>query len=288
LDGAIAEYQKVIAIHPTDANAHNKLGIALGNKGDLAGAIAAYQKAIALNPKHAPAHNNLGIALADKGDLNGAIAEWKKAITLDPKDANPHNNLGNALGDKGDLAGAIAEYKQAIALDPKHAQAYSNLGAALKAKGDLAGAIAAYRQAIRLKKDYSDPYNGLAWLLATCQDTHFRDANQAVQLATKAVKLAPKNGNCWNTLGVANYRAGKWKAAIAALEKSMDLRKGGNSHDWFFLAMADWQLNEKKKARAWYDKAVQWMDKHQPKNEEMPRFRAEAAKLLGIKNGAIR
>ena len=70
--------------------------------------------------------------------------------------------------------------------------------------------------------------------------------------------------------------AGDWKAAIAALEKSMELRKGGDSNDWFFLAMAHWQLGEKDKAREWYDRAVQWMDKNQPKNEELRRFRAEA------------
>jgi hypothetical protein len=28
---------------------------------------------------------------------------------------------------------------------------------------------------------------------------------------------------------------------------------------------------------------VQWMDKNQPRNEELARFRAEAAELLGMK-----
>jgi hypothetical protein len=62
----------------------------------------------------------------------------------------------------------------------------------------------------------------------------------------------------------------------------MELRKGGDSHDWFFLAMTHWQLGAKDKARAWYDRAVQWMDKNQPDNEELRRFRAEAAELLGL------
>ena len=63
----------------------------------------------------------------------------------------------------------------------------------------------------------------------------------------------------------------------------MQLIKGGNSMDWFFLAMAYQQLGEKEKARQWYDRAVQWMDKNQPKNEELRRFRREAAELLGVK-----
>ena len=76
--------------------------------------------------------------------------------------------------------------------------------------------------------------------------------------------------------------AGNWKEAVATLEKSMDLRKGGDSSDWFFLAMAHWQLGEKDKARKWFDQAAEWMDKNQPKNGELRRFRAEAAELMGI------
>ncbi len=72
---------------------------------------------------------------------------------------------------------------------------------------------------------------------------------------------------------------------MSALEKSMELGKGGNSFDWFFLAMAHWQLGDKKQARQWYDKAVTWMDKHKPfGEEELTRFRAEAAALLGVKD----
>jgi tetratricopeptide (TPR) repeat protein len=80
----------------------------------------------------------------------------------------------------------------------------------------------------------------------------------------------------------AHYSAGDWKAAIEALKKSMELRKGGDSFDWFFLAMAHWQLGEKEQARKWYDQAVQWMQKHAPQDADLKHFRAEAATLLGV------
>jgi Tfp pilus assembly protein PilF len=67
----------------------------------------------------------------------------------------------------------------------------------------------------------------------------------------------------------------------------MELRRGGDSHDWFYLAMAHWQLGEKDKAREWYDRAVQWMDNNQPTNEELRRFRVEAAELLGVKDKKV-
>src|SRR5205823_13937038 len=96
-------------------------------------------------------------------------------------------------------------------------------------------------------------------------------------------------GQVWNTLGAAEYRAGHWQAASAALEKSLELDAGipewwaqRDSYSTFFLAMAHWQAGDKKAARHWYDRAVRWMEKHQPKDEELLRFRAEAAALLGL------
>jgi uncharacterized protein HemY len=101
-------------------------------------------------------------------------------------------------------------------------------------------------------------------------------------LAQKAVQRAPRAGPYWNTLGVAHYRAGDWKAAVAALNKSMELGQGGDSSDWFFLALAHGRLGDKAQARQWYDQALRWMQQHKPADEELRRFRPEAAALLGL------
>jgi Tetratricopeptide repeat len=132
--------------------------------------------------------------------------------------------------------------------------------------------------------------NNEAWPLATHPEAKSRDPLRAVELAKQAVELAPKEGNFWNTLGVAHYRAGNWVQSIAALEKAMQLMKGQfESHNTFFLAMAHWQRKDKEQAHKWYNQAVQWMEKNKEalrKNkllqEELRRFRAEAEALLGI------
>ena len=113
-----------------------------------------------------------------------------------------------------------------------------------------------------------------------------RDPGQAVAHAKKTVELVPESRNIWNTLGAAQYRNGDWKAAVETLMKSVQLGKGGSSFHFFFLAMAHWQLGEKDKARAWYDRAVAWMDKNKPQDEELKRFRAEATVLLGLAKAA--
>jgi tetratricopeptide (TPR) repeat protein len=87
----------------------------------------------------------------------------------------------------------------------------------------------------------------------------------------------------WHTLGTAHYRADDLKAAIAALDKSSQLRKGGDSFEWFFLAMAHWRLGDQEHARKLYEQAVRWMDANKPKDEELKRFRAETEELMGLR-----
>src|SRR5581483_10203230 len=152
-----------------------------------------------------------------KADYDGAIAEFREAIRIKKDYAYAHHNLGEALSHKGRLEEAINEYCEAIRLEKHDAKNHYDLGNALNNKGQLKDAVGAYREAIRLDKDWAAPHNALAWLLATCPDHKFRDSGQAVAHAKKAVELAPGNGGFWNTLGVAHYRNGDWKAVIAAL-----------------------------------------------------------------------
>jgi tetratricopeptide (TPR) repeat protein len=122
-------------------------------------------------------------------------------------------------------------------------------------------------------------YDILAWNWADDQD---QNRKRAVELAKRAVRLAPKDGDFWNTMGVAYYRAGNWTDAVAALETARELSKGGDAVDWLFLAMAHWRLGHKDEARKWYDQAIRSPQTSTLLEGELPRFRAEAAKLLGI------
>ena len=155
----------------------------------------------------------------------------------------------------------------------------------------------------RTRRETDDPYyhtagvsNYFAWTLSTSLDPLERDPVKAVTLANRAVALAPRAASFWQTLAIAQYRAGAWQEAIAALEKSRELaqgqttdleqslrrQNGGDGFDWFLLAMAHRRLGNEDGARAWYDKAVEWMDENQPNHDGLLRLRAEAMKLLKI------
>jgi tetratricopeptide (TPR) repeat protein len=161
--------------------------------------------------------------------------------------------------------------------------ALHNSGRRRDARAEFRMAVAHYRQALARKPDFRTP-NDLSWLLATCPQKEFRDPVEAVQLAEKAARQNPGCGAVWNTLGVARYRAGKFEASVAALRESMRLRSGGDSSDWFFLAMAYWRLGDRERALYWYERALQEIQRD-PLCEPLGRYRQEAEAVLGHAGG---
>ena len=214
--------------------------------------------------------------------------------------ADSHRCVGRVLEVSGKIEAAEEEHRRAVEIYDTHAASFDEHGiynseratgyfalAALLARtGRSTEAENLYRRGCAVVESDPNGCNGLAWRLATSRTEQFRDPARAVELAQMAVELAPADGNIWNTLGVAQYCAGQWQPAVEAIGKSMDLRNGGDAFNWFFLAMAYWQLDNKDEARKQFEKSVEWMDKNQPKNEELLRFCAEAAELLGISEPA--
>jgi tetratricopeptide (TPR) repeat protein/serine/threonine protein kinase len=281
-DEAVVEFREAVRLKPDHARAHGAMGHILKNQGKLADAEVSYREAIRFQPDWPEVRFELGVIHQRKGRLADAAAQYREAIRLNSRLFPARSNLAAVLATQGKLAQAEAEIRQAILLQRNSADAHYNLGLILEKRGRLEEAITAYSKVIELQPSSASRCNNLAWLLATCLEPAFRNARRAVELARRAVELAPKQPTYWTTLGVAQYRAGDWKAASAALAKSMELRKSGNVSAWLFQAMARWQLGQKEEPRRWYDRVSVWLDQHQPANDELRRFQAEAAELLGI------
>jgi serine/threonine protein kinase/tetratricopeptide (TPR) repeat protein len=305
---AIGLYAGCSALRPHDiytyinrARCHHKLGQLEDAEADFAAAIAAAPSdpdRIEARTQRIPYMEELGRTdkVREEQAQIVALAEQylkkREAASDLVRSRNQRFYLffAGALADLGRLAEANDAYRKGIAIWPNDSELRRCLATVLKEQGQYAEAVEASRKAILLDPDSFKALNDLAWLLATGSDPKLRDPGEAVRLAKKAVELAPKQWATWtdwNTLGVAQYRAGDWNAARTALEKSVQLRGGGDGFDWFFLAMTRWRLGDKEQARKWFDRAAEWMDKHQPNNGELRRFRTEAAALLGVSEPSI-
>jgi tetratricopeptide (TPR) repeat protein len=160
------------------------------------------------------------------------------------------------------------------------------MGDLLLAEGEREKAAGHYRQALALREGLVARYsenavdaNDLAWFLTVCADPHFRDPARALSLSQRAVNQLPENANFQSTLGVAQYRQGQWKAAVASLEKANRLYQDRDEGTWWFLAMNHWRLGEKEAARTCYDRADKLSKVQEYPRAEEGRFRAEAEDL---------
>jgi serine/threonine protein kinase/tetratricopeptide (TPR) repeat protein len=297
---------------PATLGCMNNLALSYATLGRHADALKLQEETLALKKaKLGPDHpatlasmSNLAGDYSALGRHDEALKLCQETVALAKAKLGPNHRITfgsmDTLASIYNAAGrpleAVKLYEETVALmkanlGPKHpgtlasmydlANVYAALGRDAEA-AKLHEEVLAKRQA-KLGPDHSDTIASvikLARLLASSTDAKVRTAGRAVELAKEAVESSPKGGQLWNALGIAHYRASSHKAAIAALEKSMELRNGGDSSDWFVLAMAHWKLGEKDKAQEWHDKAVEWMDKNEPNNKELRRFRAEAAELL--------
>jgi len=176
---------------------------------------------------------------------------------------------------------AIVNFQQVLVLDSKHVAARYRLGNALAASGDHEAAVASYRKAMALGCHEPQMLNEVAWWLATRTGFEPDDAQEAVRCAQSAVRQEPFQGPFWNTLGVAQYRAGEFTECAKALGRSIELT-GGDGSDWLFLAMAQHRLGNADEDKS-YRRALDWWSKQAQMSEELQRFRAEAEQVLGIK-----
>jgi serine/threonine protein kinase/Flp pilus assembly protein TadD len=136
-----------------------------------------------------------------------------------------------------------------------------------------------FRMVTTLDPDNPAAHNNLAWSMTRFAGPAPFHIERALASARKAVELDGKNWMCWNTLGVAAFRAKDWKSAENSLRKSIDLNGGGGAIDFFFLAMTRWHQGDSKEAQNLFNQGANYF-KHNPADNELRLFHSEADTLL--------
>jgi serine/threonine protein kinase/WD40 repeat protein len=118
--------------------------------------------------------------------------------------------------------------------------------------------IARHRRALAANPSDAFACNSLAWALATAP-AHLRDPSDAVAFAKKAVALQPGNALYRNTLGVAYYRAGRYREALQILLADLESQDDRFlPWDLYFLAMSFHNLGEHDRAADYRNWALRW------------------------------
>ena len=301
--------------HPHTLASMNNLALSYDAVGRHADALKLHEETLALkrarlgpeDPRTLATMDNLALCYSALGRHADALELGQKTLELakatlgrdHPYTLQIQGSLAAIYKNLGRHSEALKLYEEALVpmkakLGPGHLDTIATMqyvAECYSALGRHADALKLSQETLSLRRaalgaehpDTQASMSLLAGFLANGPDAGLRDPKRAVELAKDAVELAPRSASSWQVLGWTRYRTGAWKDSIAALEKSIELSEdGGDSFQWFFLAMAHWQVGDKEQARKWYDRAVEWADKNQPADARLRRFRVEAAELLEL------
>jgi serine/threonine protein kinase/Flp pilus assembly protein TadD len=194
---------------------------------------------------------------------------------------------GLALQTLGRNDESISSDSRAIELKPDHAGVL-NLRASLNyGKGDWPANLTDLERLRQLKPKDAAAASNLAWCLATCPDPKYRDYKRAVALAELAVKLAADQPSFWTTLGVVRYRASDWAGSVTAMLHAMKFTSRKSALEWYVLAMAQWRLEDKARARVLLSYAESLFAADSSRSAPLLALRDEARVLIGISDTAV-
>ncbi len=205
-------------IDPSDAGAHNNLGVLYYNKGLYEEAAAAFTKALELDPKMQVAQRNLEVAYFNTGYYDRRMTELREKLRFRVDDRDARWELGRAYALLGQSEEAVAEFTALLRHHPNDLGAVVQLGLAEKASGNLAGAQHWFEDAIRMDPTSSVTRFYLGEVLYNQGRTE--DALDALKIA---IELNPDNPDAHFLLSFVYGDMGRHADAGAASKRAIAL-----------------------------------------------------------------
>jgi eukaryotic-like serine/threonine-protein kinase len=214
-----------------------------------------------------PLRVDLGGLAGDVEHLNEPpetlLKRYTERVESDPNDAGAHDHRGHSLNQLRRPLEAIDAFTVAIRLRPDEAHYLQDRAETFQMLKRYEPAITDFEAALARRPDWP----AIRERLAMCCNLRARelnkyprssrDPNRALQLARRADELIPGEPVLENTLGVAEYRAGRYAESIATLGRNLEARQHHvDASNLFVMAMAHHHLGDRETARDCFERAV--------------------------------
>jgi serine/threonine protein kinase/Flp pilus assembly protein TadD len=210
----------------------------------------------------------------------------------------------HALFDDWDQA--VGAYSEALRVRPDFAGAWYDRARAFVHLRELGKAVDDYSKCVEL-----DPTNSVYFVSRSRAYFDLRQYDKAIADCSKAIEIRQDDCGAWITRGNAHGAMEHFEKAIADYSRAAECEQNCDVYNQLAWALATcpdlklrdplraveiakkaleivpesdgpWPNHKQDAARQWYHKTVEWTDKKNATQEELFRFRTEAAELLGI------
>src|SRR6478672_7895525 len=205
-------------IDPSDAGAHNNLGVLYYNKGLLGEAVAAFSRALELDAKMQVAQRNIEIAYFNTGYYDRRVGELKDRLRGQADDRDARWELGRTYALLGHVDNAVEEFSELLRFYPDDVGAIVQLGLAEKGSGDLENAQRWFSRALLL-----DPGSAIVQFYIG-EVLYNRGLNdEALHALRRSIELAPDNPDAHYLLGFVLGDMGRHDEAQKATKRAIQL-----------------------------------------------------------------
>lgn len=276
VDGAIADYTRVLELDPKSADAFSLRGLAREKKSDWTAAEKDYGSAVRINPLRQEDYIRRGAMRRNLKDSEGALRDFEEALKLKPGDAWALYYRGLHHLDRNDPQGAIDDFTRALKDSPDYGVALTERARAYCRLDRNKEAIDDCSLAIKI-----DPKDVFAWNQRGIAKWQLKDNDGAIGDYSKAILLDPQAAYLWKNRGLAKASKGIDEEAILDFTRSIDLDPA-DAGSWFSRGSSRRALRDHRGAIADFTRALELKP-----SAETYRARSESHRLSGNPKGAV-
>lgn len=231
-DEAIANYTALLQINPNYeciACTYILRGDAYRETGKISEAIVDYTHALSIGTQNVLAYARLAEIHENTDDIL-ALKYYRKALeqaTAVDDLVAIYQRVGHIYYRQRDFKQVIINLTKAIELKPERSCItciYLNRASAYKQIREYDKAIVDHDRALNLEPESTEILNSYAWLLATCPDARYRNGNQSIIFAQRAIENSTEhNSYMWDTLATGYAESGQFDEAITTQKKAIEL-----------------------------------------------------------------
>ena len=205
-------------IDPTDAGAHNNLGVLYYNKGLYEEAVGAFMRALELDPRMLVAQRNLEIAYLNSGAADHRIAHLREQLANNPTDRDIAWEIGRTSALLGRHEDAIQAFAALLEHHPDDLPSLIQLALSVKEVGDIEIAQQWLERALEV-----DPNSSLVHFYLGEISYNRGLLKEALMSLKQAIDLNPENHEAWYLLGFVLGDAGLEADARDATQRAFKL-----------------------------------------------------------------